>query len=130
VYEKERECLEVIDKIDQDDLRPEELLQSKITNMITYIHKKLTERGPGVIKKDEIARIAAICHKLKTRIHSYLFDCRYYDQFLKLMDKNCPQANPEKEEKAKSESRSENKKIRRIKRKPLAKTKQIPDVRK
>jgi hypothetical protein len=53
VYENERECLEVIDKINQDDLRPEELLQSKITNMITYIHKKLTERGPGVIKKDK-----------------------------------------------------------------------------
>lgn len=42
LYDKERECYDAIEKIETDDFKPEELIQSKITNMITYICKKLT----------------------------------------------------------------------------------------
>lgn len=56
--------------------------------MISYIHKKLAEREMSALKRPEIDKIESINNELKERTVDYLFDCCYYDKYLKKIEKS------------------------------------------
>jgi hypothetical protein len=84
------------------NLTDEELLQSKITNMLSFIIHSLkkelnfhdTKEGqkdkePHLAKeREELRQLISLQKQLKDRIISYLNDTSYYDQYLKLIQRN------------------------------------------
>ena len=66
-------------------MNSEELLQSNLTKMLKYIILKMEEHD---LHQNSIKKVENISQELKNRIMKYLNDTIYYDQFLKIMEKN------------------------------------------